>query len=461
LKQKDKKVRPLFFLLPLVLLAVAGGWYLALKFEREAPGIRFDSMPDAIGAKAELSLKVWDRKSGLRRVWIDLQKNGKDTVLLKKDYPALGFLQRGAVSFDQLRVPVDPKKLHISDGKAVLRLSVWDYSWRGWWHGNQRDVKKEVLIDTQPPSIEVISRVHNLRQGGSGLVIYRLSEACPEQGVVVGDNFFPGYSGYFKDKQIYVALFALDYHQGRDTQLLIRAVDAAGNVGVAGFPHYIKEERFRTDNINISDKFLNWKMPVLARGGDLAGASLLDKFLYVNQKLRKENNERAKRSCRNSESHILWNGVFERFPHSATRAHFADFRTYYYHGKKVDQEHHMGMDLASVAHADVPAANSGKIAFAGDLGIYGNTILIDHGIGLFTMYSHLSQIGVHVGDHVTKGQFIGITGFTGMAGGDHLHFGMLLHDIFVNPLEWWDPHWIRSNISGKLDRAAERFPRAN
>jgi hypothetical protein len=397
----------------------------------------------------------------LRRARIDLLKDGKVTLLLEKDYPALGFLRRGAVTSDQLSMPVDPRKLHISDGKALLQLSVWDYSWRGWWNGNLRYVERPVMIDTQAPRIEVISRAHNLHQGGSGLVIYRLSEGCPVQGVVVGDNFFPGYSGYFKDKQVYIALFALSYLQGRDTQLMIRAVDEAGNVGVAGFPHYIQADRFRKDKINISDSFLNWKMPELAKGHGLANASLLDKFLYVNRTLRKENNARAKALCKNSEGRILWSGAFKRFPDSATRARFADARDYYYHGKTVDQEHHMGVDLASVAHADVPAANGGRIAFAGALGIYGNTILIDHGLGLFSMYSHLSRIGVQVGDHVTQGQIIGNTGFTGMAGGDHLHFGMLVHDIFVNPIEWWDDNWIRNNITGKLDLAAGQFVRAN
>jgi murein DD-endopeptidase MepM/ murein hydrolase activator NlpD len=458
--RKEKKVRPLFFLLPLILLLAAGGWYLALKYEGEEPGIRFDSMPDAIGAKGELSLQIWDQKSGLRRVSISLLKDGKETSLLEKTYPGTGFLGRGSVSSDELNVPVDLKKFHISDGKAVLQLSVWDYSWRGWWHGNRRYVERPVLIDTVAPRIEVVSRAHNLRQGGSGLVIYRLSEECPVQGVVVGDNFFPGYNGYFKDKQVYVALFALSYLQGKDTPLAIRAVDAAGNVGVAGFPHYIGDEQFRKDKINISDSFLNWKMPELAKGEGLDKASLLEKFLYVNQKLRKENNERAKALCKHSEGRILWDGAFERFPDSATRAHFADCRDYYYHGKKVDQEHHMGMDLASVAHADVPAANSGKIAFAGNLGIYGNTILIDHGLGLFTMYSHLSRIRVKLGEQVTRGQVIANTGFTGMAGGDHLHFGMLVHDIFVNPLEWWDKNWIYNNISSKLNLAAEQFVRA-
>ena len=108
------------------------------------------------------------------------------------------------------------------------------------------------------------------------------------------------------------------------------------------------------------------------------------------------------------------------------------------------------MDLASVEHAPVPAANNGRIAFADVLGIYGRTVVIDHGCGLFSMYSHLSHISVSVDQMVSKGDIIGKTGTTGLAGGDHLHYSMLVDHTFVNPLEWWDPQWIKNNITDKL-----------
>jgi murein DD-endopeptidase MepM/ murein hydrolase activator NlpD len=104
-----------------------------------------------------------------------------------------------------------------------------------------------------------------------------------------------------------------------------------------------------------------------------------------------------------------------------------------------------------LAHAAVPAANRGKVVFAGNLGIYGQCIIIDHGLGLQTIYGHLSQISVKQGDNVESGQIIGSTGASGMAGGDHLHFEMTISGQSVNPIEWWDSHWIKDNVTGKLE----------
>ena len=146
-----------------------------------------------------------------------------------------------------------------------------------------------------------------------------------------------------------------------------------------------------------------------------------------------------------------WKGAFLRLPKSANRARFADHRIYRYNGREVDEQDHLGVDLASVAHSPVPAANEGKIVFAGRIGIYGNTIIIDHGFGIFSMYAHLNRMDVQTGQMVEKGTIMGRTGMSGLAGGDHLHFSMLVHHTFVNPVEWWDPMWIKNNITSKIE----------
>jgi len=69
------------------------------------------------------------------------------------------------------------------------------------------------------------------------------------------------------------------------------------------------------------------------------------------------------------------------------------------------------------------------------------------------MYAHLSQISVNPGDVVSRGDKLGRTGSSGMAGGDHLHFSMLIDDIFVNPVEWWDKNWIQNNVTAKIEWA--------
>lgn len=184
---------------------------------------------------------------------------------------------------------------------------------------------------------------------------------------------------------------------------------------------------------------------------DSEGLSAVDTFLKVNRDVRRENYEQIIRVTGSPANKKLWEGRFLRLPKSAPRAQFAERRTYRYKGKDIDKQVHMGIDLASIRQSPVPAANSGKIVFAGSLGIYGNTTIIDHGLGLFSLYAHLSSFARDQGEAVTQGDIIGRTGSSGMAGGDHLHFSMLVHNTFVNPIEWWDAEWIKNNISGKLE----------
>ncbi len=129
---------------------------------------------------------------------------------------------------------------------------------------------------------------------------------------------------------------------------------------------------------------------------------------------------------------------------------FADYRTYVYKGQKVDHQVHLGFDLAVNAHTPIPASNDGKVLWASDLGIYGNCVVIDHGYGLQSIYGHLSEIGVKVDQTVKRGEIIGKSGSTGLAGGDHLHYGMQVDGVQINPVEWWDAHWIHDRILSKL-----------
>jgi murein DD-endopeptidase MepM/ murein hydrolase activator NlpD len=181
--------------------------------------------------------------------------------------------------------------------------------------------------------------------------------------------------------------------------------------------------------------------------------SPVEKFLTINRDLRKANYQQIVEACRNSSNKLYWQGAFERLPNAASRARFADHRTYFYNGKEIDRQVHLGIDLASLANSPVPVANAGVVVLARSLGIYGGTVIVDHGFDLFSMYSHLSFIAVKPGDHLSAGQVLGRTGHTGLAGGDHLHFSMIVHGTFVNPVEWWDEHWIQNNILSKIEQA--------
>lgn len=428
-------------------------WIVFVCLERETPSVNIEtpSRSLAIGSSKNLAVSVSDQKRGLRKMLIAMVKDGKESILLDKVYPSGNFLGGGKVTRDDLSIPIDPKKLGLADGKAVLKIKASDYSWQRWWNGNVTEIEKEIVIDTKRPDVSVLSGIQNINQGGSGIVIYSLSEPCENSGVYAGGNYFPGYSGYFNDKNIYISFFALEYDKGPGTEVFIEAADDAGNSTKRGFNVYIKEQKFKKDSINISDSFLSSKMPEFnIEVSQDSKMPLADKFLKVNRELRVDNYKRINELVKNTEKTLLWEGVFISFPNAKKMAGFADHRDYNYQGRYIDTQVHLGVDLASVANAPVPAANRGKVVFTGDLGIYGKTVLMDHGLGLFSVYSHLNSFDVKEGDMIEKGHVLGRSGSTGLAAGDHLHFSMLVNNIFVNPLEWWDASWIANNVTGKI-----------
>ena len=455
-QKKSYKKRLLAFLAVLFLLPIL--FMLVTRLEGEKPAVTLNLTSPYLGILKELKVKISDQKSGVRNVRIALSENGREIDLLEEHFNQGGLFLGGGKQNVTLTTKIEPKKLGLSEGPAILRIVVRDLSWRGWLHGNKTTIEKKISIDFKPPVVTVITRAHNINQGGSGLVIYELSEKCPVSGVQVGDRFFPGYTGLVEKDTVYATFFALAFSQDTATQIFIKAVDAAGNTTRAGFPKYLKKKRFRKDKINISDRFLETKMPEFdvpeyTPGDKAAGNPLLDKFLFINKTLRQKNAARIMTVTSHTEPAILWKGVFRRLANAKRMAGFADHRTYYYKGKEIDEETHLGIDLAAYSHDKVMAANGGKVVFADRLGIYGQAVIIDHGFGLFSLYAHLSRIDAQVGQMVEKNAPIGLTGKTGLAGGDHLHLSMIVHNTFVNPVEWWDASWIKNNITSKIQAA--------
>jgi murein DD-endopeptidase MepM/ murein hydrolase activator NlpD len=187
------------------------------------------------------------------------------------------------------------------------------------------------------------------------------------------------------------------------------------------------------------------------------GIGLKDVFLKVNSDLRKKNDAEIRRIGEKSQAQMIWNGAFHQLTNSKVEANFADARTYLYQGEEIDHQYHLGYDLAVTRRYPVEAANDGMVVFTGDLGIYGNAVIIDHGYGLNSLYGHLSTIEVNVGDGIKKKQIIGRTGETGLAAGDHLHYGVYIYGVPVRPVEWWDEKWINDNILNKINEAKVEF----
>jgi len=182
---------------------------------------------------------------------------------------------------------------------------------------------------------------------------------------------------------------------------------------------------------------------------------MLAGFLRINGELRKINADQIAAMAAKTSPKRLWEGPFVQLGNSKVEASFADARTYVYKGKEVDQQTHLGFDLAVTEHVPVAAAAAGTVLNASWLGIYGNCVILDHGMGVQSLYGHLSSFDVQEGQDVKKGQTLGKSGQTGLAGGDHLHFSMMVDGRFVNATEWWDPHWIQDRITRKLRDAGQ------
>ncbi|MCD4754850.1 MAG: M23 family metallopeptidase [Deltaproteobacteria bacterium] len=437
----------------LIILAalIAAGCFLGyFLLEGSPPELQVVSVPETVGREYVLTVEVKDARSGIRSISAVLSQGDMVFELDPKIYKTKEWWRGSGVKDEKIFWVIKPFELGMTDGKALLRITARDSSWRNSLKGNEQIWETEVPIDITPPRIAVKSTVHNIRTGGTGLVSYRVSELPSKTGVWIEERFFPGYPKPGGAEDMYVAMVAVPINVSKPKKILIETVDQAGNVARVGFPHRILRKPPKVDTINISDRFLEQKMPdFMARYPEFKG-SFLEVFLEVNSELRRRNNQEIESYCKKSVPEILWQGRFVCLPNSAYRAGFGDERHYLYKGKEIGRSYHMGSDHASISHALVPAGNVGLVVFADYLGIYGNTVILDHGLGLFSMYSHLSEIQVSAGDKVERGDTIGTTGMTGLAGGDHLHFGMMVHGVFIDPLEWWDQKWIQDHILTNL-----------
>jgi murein DD-endopeptidase MepM/ murein hydrolase activator NlpD len=262
----------------------------------------------------------------------------------------------------------------------------------------------------------------------------------------VGKEFFPGVAGMFADANLRVAVFALA-QDAPDARPVVVASDAAGNRQQATVGIVVKPRVFAEKRLELNQDFLSRKVPeLLSANGLPSGGDLVEGYLRINRELRATTEKRVREICRESTPRQLWEGGFLRLPNSAPLSGFADRRSYVYEGRVIDNQTHLGFDLASLRGSPVPSANAGRVVFAGPLGIYGDTVIVDHGLGVFTLYGHLSEIGVTSGTDVVRGAPVGKTGETGLAGGDHLHFSVMIHGVHVDPVEWWDGHWIEDHV---------------
>ena len=447
-------------LLLILLIAAGGVWVIAGRMD--GPAINITRPEKFVGTSTPVEFVVHAPAAELKTVTMVFEQNGKQ-------FPVYSLGDQGAQVKEEAdglhisrtigkqaipEIQSGPARLHVTASRPVLRGL----------RTVRNTVVKDVQVRLERPRVNVLSTHHYINHGGSEAVVYRATPEDVTSGVVVGDVAYPGYplagasipgisAG---DPALRVAFFALRYDQDLNTPIRVFARDEAGNVAHAEFDKRVFPKPFKKSRIDLDGKFLDRVVPAILEGTNEVNpeGDTLAKFLVINGELRRKNSEKIASFASQTAKEMLWGGVvFHPFTNTAVEAAFADARTYIYNGKEVDRQTHLGFDLASTAGTAIVAGNRGKVLFADELGIYGNCVIIDHGMGVQSLYGHLSSFDVKAGDMVEKEQSIGRSGMTGMAGGDHLHFTMLVNGQMVNPVEWWDQHWIDDRILRKL-RAA-------
>jgi murein DD-endopeptidase MepM/ murein hydrolase activator NlpD len=415
-------------------------------WRQSRPGVRakLDPHPKFIGLRTALTLDLRAARGGVQSVDVRVVQGAASVTAFQHSFDA------PAADAQRLPLMLAGKELGLHEGPATVEVRARDGFWRP-IRGRDRPVASApVTVDLTPPSLEVLAATHYLHQGGGGLAALR-AKGASRVGVKVGDTAFPGYAAGTPEGGISVSLFALPWNLEPTTPVTAWAQDEAGNSVSRPLPSELRPNRFPSGTVELTDQFLSTKLPeLLPERGEIPRDQFASAFITVNRDLRKKAEETKRALAARTQPRPLWQGAFIQPRNTKVFSNFAESRSYRYHGQQLDTGVHLGYDLASLKRSAVPSANAGVVVFAAPLTIYGNTVVVDHGLGLQTLYGHLSSIEVSEGDQVKQGQELGRTGATGLALGDHLHYEVLVGGVSVTPVEWWDGRWIRDHIGRPL-----------
>jgi len=445
-----------FIVFLLVLAVFVGGiaWFWAGR--SAGPTIAIRQPGQFVGQNSSLEMMVEAPEGKFSSLDVTVEQGGNTLPVFTLDQPKGDIRQESAERLYIMR-PVGKKALpDLQSGPAriVVRAS------RPVLFG-LRNVSSttthDVTVRLDPPQVAVLSTFHYVNHGGSEFVVYRATPADVESGVRVGNIEYPGFPaagiGITSDPALRVAFFALLFDQDLNTDFKVYARDPAGNEALASLDHQVFPKPYSKSRIEIDDRFVSRVVPAIASNSpqeQIPTDDLVAGFLKINGDLRQKNNQYLTDLAKKSAPQMLFKGAFQQLGNSQVEARFADTRTYVYKGKEIDRQVHLGFDLAVTANVPVVAAEGGTIVHASDLGIYGNCVVIDHGLGVQSLYGHLSSIGVKVGDKIEKGAEVGRSGMTGLAGGDHLHFTMLVGGQQVTPVDWWSAQWFEDRVHRKI-----------
>ncbi|OPX27090.1 MAG: peptidase M24 [Campylobacteraceae bacterium 4484_166] len=449
-RRKKKKFGKIVLLILLVMI-IGAGFYIKFspKFEHFVPNITINKTI-YWNFKNKIKIKIEDQSAiNSYKVTYD---DGQNSIVLAQE-----IVKKNK---NIIHLEIDPPKIEMFDiqKNATLTVEATDKSSWNFLKGNKAVVKADVIVDTQRPQISLLSHSNSIRYGGSAVAVVQIDDENLEKKYLqFGDKQkFELYPFYKKNH--YIALFAwpIDF---KDFEVVnVVAIDKALNITKTKVPLYIRKLDIKYDDINIPKSFIKTVSTDVLQSSQMSVPDDLEKrFIKQNKELRAKNIETIKKISRKlSNKKLIYNfniEAFKRLKNSKTTAGFAQRRSYFYESNKINEAWHLGMDWASVRNASINISNSGKVIFVGYLGIYGDSVIVDHDIGLSTIYAHTSKTFVNVGDKVVKNQKIANTGTTGAVLGDHLHFGVLVQGIEVNPIEWMDQNWVDTRILNIIQEA--------
>jgi murein DD-endopeptidase MepM/ murein hydrolase activator NlpD len=434
-------------LLFIVLLGGIGFMYLSPQFEQNKPKVSFLSNK-YWNLKNKIKIKIED-ESGIKYYKI-LFLDGNNKIVLEEKILNSNFLKSKIVELNPPKLDIFYKGNDVKIKVIAIDNSKWNFL-----NGNKSSNIFDIKIDKQNPTANVLRNSRYIKRGGSAVVTVQIEDENLAKAYIVFNNKIKFILTPFYKDNYYVSLIAWPVNIKKFNRIKLVAIDKAKNKTVVKVPIYIQKMKIKNDIIKISEKFItNVSMNVLKKSKLDIPNNLIDTFLKQNDHLRSKNvaflRDLGQNKMDYTKQDSLKINYFKRLRGSLTVAVFAEKRSYIYNNKKIDEQWHLGMDWAKVKHTTIKSSNDGKVIFNDYLGIYGDTIIIDHGLGLASLYAHTNNTYVQEGQTVYKNTKLATTGTSGAVLGDHLHFGILIQGIEVDPIEWMDRRWIKSRISNIL-----------
>jgi len=454
MKRKKSSTGIIVTLIFIIIIAALAFLYNSKMFERVAPSVTVDKKINW-NLKEPISIKIND-ESGIKFVRATLS-DGKNSIVLSK--------QLFTTTKEEYILDIEfPRTGFISNKKQFeLKIEAIDASKWNFLSGNTAIQKSLINVDTKRPELYTINNSYKIIKGGVATVVFKAKDENLKDLYIetnFGKKFYP--TPFYKENY-YISLLAWPSNEKKFKATII-ATDKAGNIAKSRVKFYLKGKNYRTSNIVLKDNFLDGKIVDLAEENSQQATTMgrLERFKFVNENLREKNEKVIENTSLAVPTQMISDfklNPFYPLKNAAAVASFGDHRFYSYNSKPVSEGYHLGLDLASIAKADIASSNDGTVVYAKYNGIYGKNIIISHGLGLYSLYGHASSYLVDEAENVKTGDIIAKSGTTGLALGDHLHFGILVQGVEVRPEEWMDKNWMKDNVFDVIKSAKKIIDR--